>query len=449
MKQVDKDILKLSLPAIVSNITVPMLGLCDTAISGHLGSEIYLAAIAVGSVMLNVVFWLFGFLRAGTTGLTATAYGAGDDVGLRQVFSRALGFAMTGGLLIIVIQIPLMKLLLLVIHAEPEVSDYVARYFLISVWGAPAILGVMAISGWFVGMQSTVYPMAIAIMVNVINIGLSFLFVFGLQEGFEGVAWGTLCANWIGLIIAYVCALRFRKGKKLWCPIKDIIRGGGLGKFFSVNSNLFIRSACIISVSLGVASAGARLGALTLAVNVIVMQLFQFFSFFMDGFAFSAEALVGKYSGGNKEEELRLTVSALLKWTLGMAVVFTLLYSIYCVPISKVLTDQADVWEGITGLRVWIGLIPVVSAWAFIYDGFYVGITSTRKMMSATMISTIVFYIIAFLHYDDGGLSLGIVDNKALWTAFLCYLLLRGVILASQWKKTLRYRFETSKSTTI
>lgn len=445
MKQIDNDILKLSLPAIVSNITVPLLGLCDTAISGHLGSEIYLAAIAVGSVMLNVVFWLFGFLRAGTTGLTATAYGADDETGLRQVFSRALGLALTGGLLIIVIQIPLMKLLLLVIHADPEVSDYVARYFLISVWGAPAILGVMAISGWFVGMQSTVYPMAIAIMVNIINIGLSFLFVFGLHVGFEGVAWGTLCANWIGLIIAYICALRFRKGKKLWCVPRDIIRGGGLGKFFSVNSNLFIRSACIISVSLGVASAGARLGALTLAVNVIVMQLFQFFSFFMDGFAFSAEALVGKYFGGNKNEELRLTVSALLKWTLGMAVVFTLLYSIYCVPISKVLTDQEDVWVGIEGLRMWIGLIPMVSAWAFIYDGFYVGVTSTRKMMLATMISTIVFYIIAFLHYDGDCISLGVVDNKALWTAFLCYLLLRGVILAAQWKGTLRHRFETSK----
>lgn len=445
MKQIDKDILKLSFPAIVSNITVPLLGLCDTAISGHLGSEIYLAAIAVGSVMMNVVFWLFGFLRAGTTGLTATAYGANDENALRQVFSRALGLALIGGLVIIIMQVPLMNLLLLVIHAEPEVSDYVARYFSISIWGAPAILGVMAISGWFVGMQSTVYPMAIAIAVNLINIGLSFLLVFGMHVGFEGVACGTLFANWIGLIIAYVCAVRFRKGKRLWCPLKDIIRGGGLGKFFSVNSNLFIRSACIISVSLGVASAGARLGALTLAVNVIVMQLFQFFSFFMDGFAFSAEALVGKYSGAKEKGNLRLTVSALLKWTLGMALVFTLLYSIGCVAISTVLTDQPEVWTGIAGLRIWIGLIPIVSAWAFIYDGFYIGVTCTRKMMVATMISTIVFYIIAFLHYDDGGISLDVVDNRALWTAFLCYLLLRGVILASQWRGTLRHRFEISK----
>ena len=445
MKQIDKDILKLSFPAIVSNITVPLLGLCDTAISGHLGSEIYLAAIAVGSVMMNVVFWLFGFLRAGTTGLTATAYGANDENALRQVFSRALGLALIGGLVIIIMQVPLMNLLLLVIHAEPEVSGYVARYFSISIWGAPAILGVMAISGWFVGMQSTVYPMAIAIAVNLINIGLSFLLVFGMHVGFEGVAWGTLFANWIGLIIAYVCAVRFRKGKRLWCLLKDIIRGGGLGKFFSVNSNLFIRSACIISVSLGVASAGARLGALTLAVNVIVMQLFQFFSFFMDGFAFSAEALVGKYSGAKEKGNLRLTVSALLKWTLGMALVFTLLYSIGCVAISTVLTDQPEVWTGIAGLRIWIGLIPIVSAWAFIYDGFYIGVTCTRKMMVATIISTIVFYIIAFLHYDGEGISLCVVDNKSLWTAFLCYLLLRGVILASQWRGTLRHRFEISK----
>lgn len=434
LKYIDREILRLSVPAIVSNVTVPLLGLCDTAISGHLGSEIYLAAIAVGSVMLNVVFWLFGFLRAGTTGLTANAFGAGDDLALRQVFSRAVIFALAGGMLIVIMQHPLGNCLIRIIHPDPEVAIYVARYFSICIWDAPAILGVMALSGWFVGMQSTLYPMAIAVIINLINIALSFLFVFPLRLGFEGVAWGTLCANWIGLALSFVLARKFRKGKPLWCRCGEIFRGGGLGKFFSVNGDLFLRSACIISVSLGVASAGARLGALTLAVNVIVMQYFQFFSFFMDGFAFSAEALVGKYVGCSDRVMVKTVVRALLKWTLIMAVLFSLIYFSGCDLISEILTDRRVVWGELHRLRIWIALLPLVSAWAFIYDGFYVGITSTRKMMIATMVSTIVFYVIAFVRYDADGFSIGIDDNKVLWSAFLSYLFLRGAILAGQWK---------------
>lgn len=434
MKQINRDILRLSVPAIVSNVTVPLLGLCDTAISGHLGSEIYLAAIAVGSVMLNVVFWLFGFLRMGTTGLTATAYGGRDERSISQIFSRSLFLAIGGGLLLIVFRKPVMDMLLIIIHAEPEVTEFVRRYFSICIWGAPAALGIMSVSGWFVGMQSTVYPMAIAILVNIVNILLSCIFVFVLGMGFEGVATGTLCANWIGFAIALGCTMWFGRGMRLWCGLKELFRGGGISRFFSVNANLFFRSACIISVSLGVASAGARLGALTLAVNVVVMQLFQFFSFFMDGFAFSAEALVGRYFGASDRGMLWVTVNALLIWTLGMAVLFSILYGVGCVWISELLTDQAEVWKGIAGLRLWIGLIPITSAWAFIYDGFYVGITCTKKMMVATLISTIVFYIIAFLHYEDGGLRFGTGSNYALWSAFLSYLFMRGIILACQWR---------------
>ena len=435
MRDINKEILRLSVPAIVSNVTVPLLSLCDTAISGHLGSELYLAAIAVGSVMLNVVFWLFGFLRAGTTGLTATAFGKGDDLSIRKVFSRSLGIAFTAGVCIILLQLPIMELLLRVIQAEEEVMDYVRRYFRICIFGAPALLGVMSISGWFVGMQTTAYPMAISISVNVINIAFSFLFVFGLGLGFEGVAWGTLCANWIGLAIAYACAVRFRRGKPLWCGVRDIVRGG-VGKFFSVNVHLFFRSACIICVSLGVTSAGARLGALTLAVNVIIMQLFQFFSFFMDGFAFSAEALVGRYFGSHDMTTLRSTVKALLGWTLLMSLLFSAVYAGGCGLISGLLTDSGRVLEGVVDLRVWIGLIPLLSSWAFIYDGFYVGITSTKKMMYATFFSTIVFYIIAFVDYGVDGFCIGVRGNGYHWSAFLSYLMLRGAILAAEWKRT-------------
>jgi MATE family multidrug resistance protein len=429
----NKEILRLSVPAIVSNITVPLLGLCDTAISGHLGSDLYLAAIAVGSVMLNVVFWLFGFLRMGTTGLTATAFGAGDDSGVRKVFTRAMLLAGGAGVALILARELVMYALMKLIGAEPDVAGYVGRYFMIRIWGSPALLGVLAVSGWFVGMQSTAYPMVIAISVNIVNIAASFALVFWFGLGFEGVAWGTLVSNWVGLAIAMGCALRFSKGKRLWCGVREAVSGGGMGRFFSVNSNLFFRSACIICVTLGVTAAGARLGAATLAINVVVMQFFQFFSFFMDGFAFSGEALVGRWWGAGDSVMVGKYVRALLWWTVGVALLFTVCYGLGSDGITSLLTDSESVRQGVKGMRAWIWSLPVVSAWAFIYDGFYVGVTDTRKMMMSTIVATIVFYIVAFVKLAEGRVVIEVDSNAAVWTAFLSYLFIRGAFLAIAW----------------
>lgn len=439
----NKDIIRLSLPAIVSNITVPLLGLCDTGISGHLGSERYLAAIAVGSMMLNVVFWLFGFLRMGTTGLTANAYGNGKDDEISSIFTRSLTLALGLGILLVIFREPLLNMLLIVVNAEPEVSDLVRRYFLVSICEAPAMLSIMAVSGWFVGMQSTLWPMVIAISVNVINIIISFMLVFHFQYGFEGVAWGTLMANWMGFVAAMIAAIRFRKGKKLFVNPAKVWKGGEFGKFFTVNVNLFFRSFCIISVSLGVTAAGARLGALILAVNAVMMQFFTFFSFFMDGFAFSAEALTGKWYGSGNIIMVRKVVKTLLKWSLGVASAFTLVYIGGYSGIVEILTNETSVQLGVEQMRIWLWILPIISVWAFIYDGFYVGITDTSKMMCATLFSSVIFYFDAFTHISEGSLHLGVVSNNMLWSAFIAYLLLRGVILASIWPHELKKKFSS------
>lgn len=431
---INGDILRLSLPAIVSNITVPLLGLCDTAISGHLGSELFLAAIAVGSMMLNVVFWLFGFLRMGTTGMTAKAFGAKGEYEISKVFTRALTLGFLIGALLVAFQTPLMNGLCNVIGAEEDVTDLVDKYFSICIWEAPSMLATMAISGWFVGMQSTFYPMVIAISVNVINIVASLTYVFGFGMGFEGIAYGTLTANWAGLLVAIAMVIRFRKGKRILCSVKDIAGGGGISSFFTVNVNLFFRSACITAVSLGVTAAGARLGALTLAVNAVLMQFFTLFSFFMDGFAFSAEALVGKYAGAHDEKMLRKSVRLVLLWSLWMALIFSAVYLLGYSGITDLLTDELGVRQGVYGMRVWIWLIPIVSVWAFVFDGFYVGITETGKMLRATLIATAAFFIISFLHIEGGKIEVAVVSNGFLWSAFLCYLFLRGALLGAMWR---------------
>ncbi|MDE6769243.1 MAG: MATE family efflux transporter [Muribaculaceae bacterium] len=430
----NREILRLSVPAIVSNITVPLLGLCDTAISGHLGSEVYLAAIGVGSMMLNVIVGLLVFLRMGTTGLTATAFGAGNDDMVSKVFTRAFLLGIGLGVVLVVLRVPVMELMLTIISPDAEVRRYAESYFTVRVWGMPAMFAVMSVSGWFVGMQSTVAPMAVAIIMNVLNIALSYALVFHTEVGFSGVAWGTAISNWIGLVVAIVWAMRFRKGKRLFGNLREVLKGGGMGKFFSVNSNLFLRSACIMCVSMGVTSAGARMGALTLAVNVVMMQFFTFFSYFMDGFAFSGEALTGRWYGAGDRGMLRKSVKALLRWTLGVAILFAFLYAVGLSPVTDLLTDNEGVREGVHTMRLWLWILPIVSAWAFIYDGFFVGVTDTNKMMIATLVASIVFFIVAFLRLEGGHIVVAVLGNNALWGAFLSYLFLRGGILAVIWK---------------
>lgn len=431
---INRQILRLSLPAIVSNVTVPLLGLFDTAISGHLGSENFLAAIAVGSVMLNVLFWLFGFLRMGTTGLTATALGANDGKGIRKIFTESIGIGVVAGLLLILFRYPLLDCLTSLIGADAAIAGSVQSYFLIRIAGAPALLATMAICGWFVGMQNTVYPLVISVAMNIINIVISYLLVYPLGMGFEGVATGTMISNYAGLAIAAGCSLYFMRGKRLFCSIRELFRGRDLSRFFSVNSNLFIRSFCIICVTLGVTAAGSRLGVMVLAINVIVMQFFQFFSFFMDGFAFSGEAMAGLYSGARDFGKLRESVRALLLWTLGMALAFSVVYGFGFSAITALLTDSETVRQSIESVFIFVLLIPSVSAWAFIYDGFYVGLTDTRLMMLSTVLATVMFYIIAFLSFDNGRLVIETGGNSSIWTAFLVYLGIRGLVLAAFWK---------------
>lgn len=426
-KGINRSILKLTLPAIAANITVPLLGLCDTALTGHLGSEKYLAAIAVGTTMLNVVFWLFGFLRMGTTGMAAQAFGSGDETAVRRVFTRSVSLGFSLGLSLALFAMPLCEALKWLVGADPSVSDLAERYFLICILEAPALLATMAVTGWFVGMQSTAWPMVISVTVNIINIITSFILVYPVGLGFIGTAWGTLSATWIGLLLALVAVKFFRRGKQTWeNPIRSW-RDGSSTKFFKVNTALFIRSLCITAVTLGVTATGARIGAATLAVNAVLIQFFIFFSFFMDGLAFSAEALVGKWYGASDIPMVRECKSKLLIWSLCVAAAFTLLYTTCLRPFSGLLTDVMTVREGVWEMRWYICALPAIAVWAFIYDGFFIGITATKYMMTATIIASSLFFLSTY--------PVSSPSNNMLWTAFLGYLFVRGISLAIIWKR--------------
>ncbi|MDE7413423.1 MAG: MATE family efflux transporter [Muribaculaceae bacterium] len=442
----NKEILRLAAPAIINNITVPLLGLCDTAIAGHLGAASYLGAIAVGSMMLNVFFWLAGFLRMGTTGLTARSLGRGSIRQCKEVLRKSMMMVCIISIVVIMARSPLLDTLLYLIKPSEDSARLAGLYFSIGVWWVPAQLIIMTVSGWFIGLQSTVVPMTIAIFTNVINIVLSILFAFVLHKGFEGIAFGTLCANWIGALAAIIWALsRYRRLENRFT--NTISNGAGKNReeknesgpghgnyigetrirwreLFSVNGALFVRSACIMAVTLTVTSVGARLGELTLAANAVIMQFFFFFSYFMDGFAFSGEALVGKFNGMRRPDMVVKTMSALCKWGGGMALVFFIIYLFGNREITSLLTDTEIVRQEIEHFRIWILLLPPVTVSAFIFDGIFVGLTRTRDMMWVTIAGAFSFFTILFIT----GLEM---NNNLLWGAFETYLFIRGAALAA------------------
>ncbi|MBO4871491.1 MAG: MATE family efflux transporter [Muribaculaceae bacterium] len=418
----NREILHIALPAIVANITIPLLGLLDTAIAGHLGSATFIGAIAVGSMIFNLVYWNFGFLRMSTSGLTAQTYGLGDRVASERVLREACLVAMAVALGIIVLQVPLLKLALWVIDPSTEVRQLAVTYYYIVVWGAPPVLLMMAIKGWLLGIQDSRGAMWVSIVVNVLNIVASLTAVYGLHMGFKGIAVGTLVAEWLGLGFAVLLLQHSRKTPFPTQPdqARSELATGGFRRFFKVSGDIFLRSFLLMLVNLAVVAIGARSGDLILAVNALIQQLNTLFAYFMDGIAFAGEALVGKYYGRGDDGRMRLCVRRLFVWAVCLTAVFTLLYA-FPQYIFALLTDAAEVITASMDYRWWCTLLPVAGMAAFVWDGVFIGLTRSRAMLVAVAVASVTFAAL----YAALPATMG---NHRLWLAFVVYLAMRGVV---------------------
>ena len=418
----DRQILKIALPSIVSNITVPLLGMIDVAIVGHMGSPVYIGAVAVGSMIFNLVYWLFGFLRMGSSGLTSQALGRRDLAEVTRLLARSVTLALGIALLLIVLQVPLKWLMLWLIGPTQDVVPFVETYFHIVIWGAPAILGLYSLSGWFIGMQNTRIPMLISIGQNIINILASLTLVYGLGLKIEGVALGTVIAQYAGFIVATGLLWRYY-GRifRDYGDVRDSRLFQGLRQFFSINRDIFLRTLCLVAVNLYFTSAGARQGAVVLSVNTVLMQLYLFFSYFMDGFAYAGEALGGRAYGACNASAFRETLRRLFGWMVAVMTVYTLLYIVGGPWIVSILTDEPQVLEVSRDYLFWVWLIPAAGAVAFIWDGIFVGITATRGMLVSSFISALLFFAVYWM-------SVGSLGNHGLWLAQIVYLAMRGIV---------------------
>jgi len=416
-----KRILYLAIPSIITNLTVPLMGLFDVAIVGHLQNTSFIGAIAIGGMMFNLLYWGFGFLRMGTGGLTAQAFGRKDVKDIPNQLLRPLLLALGASFLILLFSRPLEWIILnLVGDPYSSLNHWASVYFRICVWGAPAVLSMYAFNGWFIGLQNPKIPMYVAIVANVLNVVLSLFFVYGMEMQLKGVALGTMLGQWIGFLLSLIfCWKKYKIYFKRKFYLTEILDAESLVQYFHVNKNIFGRTVCLIAVTVSFTAFGAKQGETLLAVNTLMMQLFTVFSYFMDGFAYAGEALVGAYVGEKNTLKLYETIHSLFFWGWTLAVLFTLIYSLGGKSFLSLLTDQREILEACVPYIGWSALIPLCGFSAFMWDGIFIGMTETKMMFQVMLISMLLYFVLYFILFP-------IYGNHGLWIAFLLYLSLRG-----------------------
>ena len=433
----DRRILGIALPSIVSNITVPLLGLVDVAVTGHMGTEgagaslpasAYVGAIAVGGMLFNVIYWMFGFLRMGTGGETAQAWGRRDLGAVLTLLVRGLMLALVLAAGLMLVSPWVCDAGLGFIAPEADVAVLARTYYNICIWGAVPALSLFVLNGWYIGMQNSRIPMMVAIVQNVLNICASLFCVYVMKMHIEGVALGTVLAQWAALGIGLLLWMKYYG--RLWTswhrnlpPFKALLAQALSPATTSNRSNctLFLRTMCLIIVHFMFIAAGASQGTVELAVNTLLMQFFTIFSYFMDGFAYAGEALTGKSIGAGNAVAYHAVVRRLFVWGGGLSLAFVLLYCLGGAGFMAVLSNDAAVLSCADDYRYWTLLLPVCGVASFLWDGIYIGATATRLMLLSMATGMLLFLAGYFCLIPLWG-------NHGLWVSFLAYLACRGLV---------------------
>jgi len=418
----NREILKLAIPNIISNISVPLLSSVDTALMGQL-SALHIGAVGVGSMIFNFIYWNFGFLRMGTTGITAQNYGEQSDAAIILTLGRALFIAILLAITIMLLQVPFGELSFYLMNLSTDQLPLVETYFYIRIWAAPATLALYGLMGWYFGMQNAIYPLILTIVINVVNIICSLIFIKHFGWGVAGVAWGTVIAQYVGLFLAI--GLFFYKYRYLLSHLsqKALLKWEELRQFLSINSDIFIRTFCLTFAFGFFYSQSSVGGEELLAVNVILLQFLNWMSYGVDGFAFATESLVGKYVGAKKQAQLSKAIRLSFLWALGLAALYSLLYGIFGLTLVGVFSNQTEIIAATQPYLFWMIIFPILSTPCYIWDGIFIGLTASRAMRDSMIISLIIYLLVHYLLKADFG-------NHGLWLALLIFMVVRGGV---QW----------------
>ena len=438
VKSLNSQILRLAIPSILANITIPLVGVVDTAIVGHIANATYIGGIAIGTMLFDLLYWNFGFLRVGTSGMTAQAYGREDRVECARLLTQSVSIALIGAAFLWLIQWLFVTLVLAIVPCSAEVAAFAREYFFVRIWAAPATLSLMAFKGWFIGMQDTLSPMITDIVVNVVNMAVSYCLAVYTPLGAMGVAYGTVVAQFTGLLLALVlCLVKYRSIFKdivhlLGDKATKLLGGQEMKRFMSLNANLFVRSLCFMVVYVGFTSLASQYGDVELAVSTIMMKLFMLFSYFVDGFAYAGEALVGKEWGAMRreakgDEAIRRVVRLLFAWSLGVGLLFTLLFALWSDECYRAMTNDALVLSRLADYTAWLIAMPIVSTLAFMWDGVYAGATAGKQIRNAMIYAALGFVTCYLATYWWLGI-------QGLYIAYFAHLVARVVYLTAAWK---------------
>lgn len=423
-RQVNREILRLALPNIVANVSVPLLGMADTVIVGHLEAPHYIGALALGTAIFNFLYWGFGFLAMGTTGVTAQAWGAGDRSEVRRLLQRGLLVAGLLGAVMILLQGAIGAVAFHVMDSTPEVLEHARSYFAIRIWAAPATLSLMVVQGWFLGVQNARTPMLLTVAVNLLNILASLGFVMFAGMDSDGVAWGTLAAQYCGVLLGLLMLRSFfSEGSGGRFSLESgLLETQGLKRFFQVNRDILIRTLALITVFTFFTMASAQMGEDILAANSLLLQLWMLVSFAIDGFANAGQGLVGRYTGGRDTSALRRCVGLLILWAAGIGVVFALVYGWSGEWLLHQFTRHEEIVALASVYLPWLTLGALLNLFAFIWDGIFLGATATRVMRNAMLLCTAGFFGMYLLFQP-------LWFNHGLWLALTTFMILRGASL--------------------
>jgi len=429
----NKDILKLAIPNILTNLTIPLLGMVDMHLMGYQDSSVFMGAVALGGVIFNFVYWGFAFLRMSISGMAAQAFGRKSTNEMAMMLFRGLFLSISAGLLLLLLQKGIVGLSLQILEGSEEVKSLASDYFYIRIWAAPLAISLMVINGWFLGMQNAIYPMIISITINVVNILTSFFFVKVLGMKVEGVALGSVAANVVGFMLSIALFLKKYRYILKEFSVKEILDRSGLLRFLDVSGDIFLRTLCIIIVFTFFTSKSAGTGNLTLAANSALLQFLFLFSYFLDGFAYAAEALVGKFTGGRIFEEVKRATRYLFAWGAAFAIIFVGLYAGLGKYLLLLFTNQPDVIEVAMHYLPWLIILPLTGFSSFIWDGIYIGATESRLMRNTMLMATVVFFVLFYALKHT-------LANHALWLAMNCFMLGRGLFQTFFYKKLRIFR---------
>ena len=427
----NREILRIAIPNIISNITVPLMGIASTFIAGRVaGSDgaTTIGALSIGVAIFNFIYWNCSFIRMGTSGLTAQAFGAKQQKEYTLMLWRAVVVALGVGLLAFALQWPLGEFSLWFMSTGDGASDaMISDYFYTRIWAVPAGIMLFAFNGWLTGMQNAVVPMAVAILVNVLHIGFSYLFSIVGTMSIDGIALASVVAQWTGVVTTVVIIVAMYRNKLERVSWTEVMDMKAMKQFFNINSDIIVRTFCLVAVYTFFTKASADMGDKNiLAVNTILLQLFTLFSYMNDGFAFAAEALTGRFVGARDVASLKRCIKYCIVWSVVIAVAYVGAYVGWWQDIFTLLVDSesADIAELLAVAEQYIGwiiIIPIACALPFVMDGIMVGATRSRIMRNSMVWSALCYFV---LLYGTGWL----IGNNAIWLAFTSFMFVRGVL---------------------